>query len=79
MPISKDRDAAIQMAKLIIAAGRKVPSRPRAQELSNTGIKTVETNDRENQRGKGGIKLAHDAAMRLKDHDKKFSVDFGEY
>lgn len=74
---AEDLDAALQTAQLIFAAGRKVRS-----DLKNQETILIETTDSGNggsSNMSNGSRLARDIAMRLKDSDKKFPGDFGEY
>lgn len=68
-----NRDAATQMARLIVSSGRKVRT-----DLQETAPMIIEITESGSESGKKGGRLAHDIAMRLKDADKKFSGDLGE-
>lgn len=72
-----DRDAAVQMAQLIIAQRRKV--RADLQEKTSHATTSTVSHPGPSASADGErSKLAHNIAMRLKDYDKKFSGELGE-
>lgn len=76
----EDTQAAIDIAKEIVAAGR----RPRhdlnryASHSSSSGTVAPQMNQSASPHGTSAEKLAHNVAMRLRDNEKKFSGELGD-
>ena len=75
----EDVNAATEMAKAIVMAGRRTSPQNLDRQTGENSSAVRSTNQIGGSAGNGlGDKTAHNIAMRLKERDKKFSGDLGE-